>query len=488
MKKIFLLMIVVAGWQCAAQAQGSTITLTKGEEGKKVDVEDVMGAQFLGGNGARSCWLTREDDNKDRWCVYAMDRNQNVLGQLRLGLSREYKTVSMVKGNGVAHVVMVDSSARGRFTVVTFAVDMDSLALVDNRIDTLVNFALKKGDRCYVWGATSDDGERMGVLTLWQMAAKKQYVAEATMFDSEMDTLWNKEYPVGTTGGVAVTNEGELVTFGHEREGNEERLVIGVIGEKSGENYKVTLSGDRLEDMHIVNILGRKLFCAGLFSMKESDPEDDLTGGTAMMVFDLDSAKTSGFSLLPFQNEDMNILLNKKTKKVQKEREVPMVKVLASCGTGWGSVLAVGHAHTLRYMNANGSVTTSYYTQGIHLVAIDGKGEVKWVRNMRRNDMADDDAMLYVGLFAEGDTVCLVKTESPKYPGDYNIAAEAKEYEVGEKSHLVMYRVAENGDVEKTVLEPKTKHVLVGVARDDEGHILLTTTRGSKSRMVEMRF
>lgn len=468
-------------------AQG--VTLTKGEESKKVDDESVLNSWYLGRNEERVFWLTTDDDRDDAWCVLELDRNMNVANQMALPLDKDFRVVAINQNGWMANVIMVDSSKAKSALVVKFMLEMDSLALVDGKVDTLASFSLAKGDRCKVWGAVSPNGQYMGLLTLQEFTAKKQYTSKAMLFDRAMNEVWNHEYPVERTSCVAVSDIGELVTLGFGREGVEERFFVSVIGEKGGENYSMAVNCDRVNDMRIVNVLDRKVICAGIFSPTKSDPEEQLVGGTAMMVFDLDSSRVTGFTLKPFENEDVNILTNKKTKKVQRDKEVPMVVPLASTATSYGAVFAVGHRHMLRYKNANGTISTTYYCQGIQLVAIDDNAEVKWVRNLRRNDFEkENDELLYISLFAEGDAVFLVKSESPKYPADYNIAKEAKEYEMGDKGNLVMYQVAENGDVTKTVLEQKTKHMLVSSAMCDDGSVLLTTMRGKKSRLVEMGF
>lgn len=489
MKRLVLMGLMGLMVLVGKEVSGQMVTLTKGNEGKTMDDEDVKSARFLGNDGDRFCWLMKEDDRDNDWSVFALDRDLNVRGHLSLPVDKEYKVVALIKNGPLANVVMVDSSRAKRTTVVQFSIDMDSLSLVDNKIDTVKNFEMAKGDCCIVWGATSEDGEFLGLLTVYQMTSKKQYSAVAMMYDREMNELWTREFPLGTTECVAVSNEGELVTLGHEREGASEHFDVAVLNARSGDSYRMTVNSERVNDMQIVNVQNRKVYCAGVFSPKESDPEDNLVGGTAMLVFDLDSTCVTGFTLCPFQNEDVNILLNKKTKKVQKEKIVPMVTVLAGAGTADGCVLAVGHRHTLHYMNANGSVTTSYYAQGLQLVAVNEKAEVKWVRNLRRNDMVyGSDELLYVSLFTEGDSVFLMKMESPKYPTEYDIAKEAKEYELGDKGNLVLYSVTEEGEVHKTILEQKTKHMLISSARSDDGNILMLTLNGRKSRMVEMSF
>lgn len=468
---------------------GQAVTLTKGNESKDVEDEDVLNSSYLGGCGSQSYWLTKEDDRGDDWSVYSVDRNMRVKKWLRLPVDENYELVAIAQDGSVASVIMVDSSSNKRTMVIKFSVDMDSMSLVEGKIDTIGNFALDKGDRCYVWGAVSGNGDYVGLLTLQQFTKKKQYVAVATMYDRGLEEQWRKEFPVGSTSCIAVTDQGELLTLGGEREKTAERFLVSVIAAGMGESYAVTVTCDRIQDMRILNVMGRKMICAGVFSPLESDPEDHLVAGTAMMVFDLDSTNITGFTLYPFQNEDVAILQNKKTKKVMRDKVVPMVVPLASTPMPYGAVMAVGHRHLLRYKNANGTVSTTYYAQGIHLVAIDENGGVKWVRNIRRNDYEkEEDGLMYVGLFDESDTVCLLKSECPKYPSDYNIAKEAKEYEMGDKGNLVLYRVAENGDVMKTTLEQKTKHMLVSAAKCEDGKVLMMTQKGNKSRLVEMGF
>ena len=44
------------------EVSGQMVTLTKGNEGKTMDDEDVKSARFLGNDGDRFCWLMKEDD------------------------------------------------------------------------------------------------------------------------------------------------------------------------------------------------------------------------------------------------------------------------------------------------------------------------------------------------------------------------------------------------------------------------------------------
>lgn len=496
MKRLLLWMglmgLMASGQWSVASGQGGMVTLTKGEEGKNLDLESVLNGWYLGRQGDNDCWLTRSEDgpkefaDRENWHVVSLNRNLAAQGYVELLKTKDYHVLGVFMDGQMARMMLVDSNEK-RMVVVVANVDLDSLTLTGNKLDTLARFDLAKDDRCYVWSAVSPGGEYVGILSLQQFTSKKQYVAEASMYDSELNELWSKEFPVGSVSCMTVSDAGEMVTMGNEHVGNEEHFTVNVITENTGNSYGAKLNCDRVQDLQIVNTMGRRVIFAGLFSSLGSKAESRMTGGTVTMAFDLDSATVASFTLRPFQNEDVNLLLNLKTKKVQKSSDVAMVMPLASVAMPYGAVLAVGRRYVLRHTDANGTYTRSYVGQGIHLVSVDRDGNVRWVRNLRRNDMEKHNSeMLYLSLFAQGDTVCLVKSEHPKYPVEYDIAKEAKELEMGEKNNLVLYRVAENGDVSKTVLEKKTKHSLLSSAKREDGSMLLMTCNGKKTRMVQM--
>lgn len=494
MKKLLLIVATLAMWS-AAMAQGGMVTVAKGNESKNIEAEALQNSWYIGRFDERDCWLIREDDGpktfvrKDDWQVVSVDLHLRDYGRLELPQTGDCKIVASAIDGAFAHVILVDSSNARKTVVLAATVDMDSLQLVGGALDTLYQCTMEKGDHTYVWGAVSADGEYMGLLTLQQFTEKRKYEAEATMFDREMNELWRKEFPVGTTSRMAVSNDGEMLTLGYEQNGIEVKFTMNVITGETGDSYVLKMNCERVEDMQIVNIMDRKMICAGLFAPIKSDPEDNLIGGTLSMAFDIDSATITKFVLRPFQNEDVNILLNKKTKKVQRDSEVPFVTPLASVAMPYGSVMACGHRYVLRYTNANGTVSTTYFAQGIHLLAMDADGEVRWTRNLRRNDFEKkENDGLYIALFAQGDTLCLLKSEHPKEPAEYDIAKESKDLELGDdKCNLVLYRVAENGDVTKTVLEKKTKHMLVAASKREDGSVMMMTRNGKKSRLVELK-
>ena len=492
MKKVLLLVAVM---MVTVGARGQAITLTKGAEGKTVDVEMVQNGIYVCSDEGFHYWLTRTEDGpksfvrEDDWQLVKVDRDLNVAGRLELPQTNRCAVAVSMRDEGRAAIVLVDSSDRQRTVLLRAVVELDSMQLEGHKIDTLAKYEYGKKDRCLVWSATSQDGAYWGVLALVQHTAQRQYEAEAMIYSRSMEQLWRREYAVGTVEDMVVTSEGEMVTLGKEREGGEELFLFNLLTPRTSETYRVTVGCDPVQEIRIANVVDRRVVCMGTFAPWNADPDDRLTGGVMSMAFDLDSASMPHFTMRPFENEDVNILLNKKTKKVQKDREVPMVTPLAVAPTPYGAVMAFGHRYVLRSRNSNGTVTTTYYAQGIHLVAVDNGGEMMWVKNLRRNDQTDDDdAMLYMALFAHEGTVCLVKKEHKKYPSDYNIAKEAQEFEMEDKGNLVLYRVDEEGEVKKDVLEKKTKHSLLSAAKVNEGKVLLLTAHGNKTRMMEVDF
>lgn len=492
MKNLVLLgLMVVLG----SMAMGQAITVTKGAEGKNLNLEMLREGIYICSQEGMHYWLTRCEDGpesfvrSDDWQLVKVDRDLNIAGRLELPRSNRSEVVVALRDYDRISIVLVDSSDDRHMAVMKAIVQIDSMQLLGHRMDTLMSYEYGKKDRCLVWGATSPNGEYVGVLALVQYTEKKQYIARAEVYTSAMEQVWGREYAVGTMHNMVVTDRGEMVTLGEERKGGEEHFLLNVLSARAGDTYEVTVGGDPVNDIEIVNVLNRRIICLGTFAPYKSDPAERMTGGMVSMVFDIDSATLTSYTLHQFENEDVNILENKKTKKVQKEREVQMVMPLSTVATPFGGVMAVGHRHMLRYKNANGTDEINFFAQGIHLMAVDDKGEVKWIKNVRRNDMVKEaDDLMYMALFADGNTVCLAKSEHPKYPGDYNIAKEAPEYEMGDKGNLVLYRVSEEGEVKKAVLEQKTKHSLMKAAKAGDGKVLMLTANGNKTRMMEVDF
>lgn len=497
MKKLLLTIVAMAAL-VGAKAQ-KELTLI-GEESKKVEADMMMNARYLGSLEGLDIWLTKSDEgvkglaNKRDWHVVKFGDELVPMERADLPLTDRCRVLGAVgfeqNASGIhkASVLLVDSSARGKTSILRARLKTDTLSLEGGRVDTVDNYTYGRKDLCKVWCAVSPNGRYLAVLTIVQYKERKDYISVTKVFDENLDVVWAKDYGVGATEALYVDDNGTVYTMGLERTSNGVRILTNVMDQASANSYRTDKQCDPIHDLQIANVIGPKVLCSGLVTMSTADHEMDVTSGVVTMVFDRDSGSMQSFRMRFFQNEDKNILLNKNTKKVQREQDVPMIAPLGSIRMPYGTVVASGHRHHLRYVNANGTVTDTYYGRGIHLVAFDTLGNVKWVRNLRRNDKTDiGDEMLELRMFAVGEKAYVLKNEDEDDPEEYIITEEADEYEVGDKSDLVLYELSSDGEVAKTFLEKKTKHALAGMGRRPDGNWVLLSFRGSKCRMAVMK-
>lgn len=501
MRKIVVLTMAIA---LSTTVWGQlNITLKKGEESKKTDREMVANGYYLATVEGLDLWLTQSSEGAkgfeedEDWQVVGVNDNLFPLVRRELKKTNHCKVLTVTTSDKWASALLVDSSERRETAILKAIVSLDSLKLRNGAVDTVRTFKYAKKDRCHVWGAVSANGEFAATLSVVEYKERKQYIAIASMYDAELEMLWEREYAVGTVDAIYVTDDGQLLTVGLEeqKKGNsradkmtEEKIIISVIDKKGGDTYGITIQCERLKDFQIVNVVDNKMMCMGLFSPAESDEEDDLTGGVVAMSFSLDSLAMNGFTMRYFQNEDINILKNEKTKKIQKDRALPSVGPLNYVRTEDGAVVVASYKPVENNVNANGTYSGLYAIKGIHVVAFDADAKVKWVHNLRCNDVQEgSDDLLHPAVFMVDAGLCVVKSESRKEPEEYIISKDAREYEVGDKGNLVLYRFDDKGEVSKWVLEKKTKYSVGSAAVREDGTVLLMTVCDNKTRKVEMR-
>lgn len=497
MKKL-LLVIVALAMMGGARGQDSVMRL--GPESGDVDRDMLLNAHYLGPLEGLDIWLTRSDEgvkgfvNQRDWHLVKLTEELFPMERVELPHSQRCKILGAVgskrneDGIHKASVLLVDSSAWGRTSILRARLSLDTLRLEGGRLDTVDYYTYDRDDRCQVWCAVSPNEKFIGVLTIVQYMKSWEYMSVAKVFDENFNLVWKKDFAVGATNGIYLDDNGVMYTLGAERVTDGMRFVMSVMNSAGADTYGMKIHCDPVHDFRIVNVVDNHVLCAGLFTVPTAYADEDLTSGLVTMSFDVDSMQVEGFSMRYFQNEDMNIMLNKNTKKIQYDHNMSMVAWQGSLRMPYGAVVAVGHHHMLHYTNSNGTVEDSWYAQGLHLLAFDTTGIVKWARNIRRNDVTYiADGLLDLHLFAEGDKICILRNEDRKEPEEYNITKEAREYEVGDKSNLVLYTISPEGDVAKKILEKETKHVLANVGRRKDGTLLLLTVRGNKCRMVELK-
>ena len=491
MKKILTLFALAAACLCSASAQEFVYQI--GKESKHADPEMIYNGHYLGMHNGLDCWITQSEKgtnifvrNRD-WQVVHLDSNLVPVGTLELPLtSRAQHLASVMQGSRTA-ALLVDSSSDERTLILKYVVDMDSMRLVGDKFDTVNDFTYSDDDHCMVWAATSPDGNHIALVSVIEFTKTKKYTANITMFNSAFEQEWNRQYALNSTEQVYVDNTGRIVTLGVEEDGETQHFIFNILDAVESDSYDISIKCDRVLNMRILNIIGPHVVCAGLFSPVTSDPKEGLIGGVVGMAFNLDSTNVTGFSMRPFQNEDMNIFMNKKTKKIQREQTQTFIVPVDIAPTAFGGAMAAGKNYTQNRINNNGTISSAYCAIGLHIVAVDTNGNIKWVRNIRRNDFTDEEKEeLNVSLVPTEDQIFLLKTENRKYPSHYDIAKDAPELEIGDKANIVLYSISNDGDVKKTLVEHKTKHHLLAVDTRANGTMLLLTKRGSKTRMAKL--
>lgn len=483
MKRIvILLMVALLGNAMAQQA-----VLSKGMETKHVDAANISDGLYLGSYEGLDCWVFV--GKKQLKQLVMTDQNLETLNVIDLPGSNKCDVLTGSIEGKIASVLVANQSEKQRTAVLVYRLDLDSLVAV-GPADTVELFTYERKDKCMVWGATSANKRYNAFVGIVQFTEKKQYRTEIRLFDASMNPLWETEFALGSMYDLTVTDDGTVVTLGTEREGEENHFVFNIVSEHKANTYDVVIKCDPVNEPRLIGVVASQAMVMGLFTPTEqADNADSYSGGLVGMAFDINSASLSGFVMHPYQNEDINILYNKKTKKVQHEQLAEYVKVLGFTTTPYGAAIAVGRRYRSDYTEANGTIKSTYCAMGIHCMAVDTAGQLRWVRNFRRDDrQVGDDFLLRMSMLSHNDDVCLIKSEAPKAPTVYDIAKESPELKMGDKNHLMMYSINPSGDVNKMAIENKTKHSLLRSFFRSDGTLMLLTARGSKTRLAQLKF
>lgn len=488
MKKIGLLLLFM-GALCGSAFAQEGFQLTRYAESKKIDSPLLEKGIYVGQYEGLYCWIG--DGRRHRKHVVLADQNLEPLRRMELPESAvNFRVLTASIEDNHASVLMVDEPDNRHTYVYKALVDLDSMRPVEGKqpLEVVDSFTYDRKDRCMVWAATSPNGHYTALISIVEYTARKQYSARAMLMDGTLSTVWTKDYAMGSMDQLVVTDDGTLVTLGHELAYPETHIVFNVLSKARADSYDVVVTCDPLRQLRLTGVVGRHAMAVGTFTPSGKDPEGDICGGVVGLSFDIDSAVMTGFTMRPFQNEDLNILYNKKTKKVQRSQEVEMVSVIDAVSTTYGAVLAVGRNFREEEVENNGTTSNLYRRQGIHLMAVDTLGRVTWVRNLRRDDIQKKNGdLLNVSMLSRYGTTYIVKSERRDYPAEYEISKEAKEYTIGSKSNLVIYAINADGEVHKTVVEQKTPHNLLRCLLRPDDTIVALTADGSRKRLAELK-
>lgn len=485
-KNILLVAVVVLMSMVPVKAQVYNVRV--GEGCRNINPSLLSKGLYLGMYDGLFCFVGDGED--DRQAVMLLD--SNLVAQRSMLLpesSRWCDILTGVMADGRVSLMLVDSAGDGQTMLYTSVVDLATMRPVDD-LPVMVmtdSVAYGRDDHCYVWGSVSKSGQYVGRVIVVEYTSLHQYSARVTLYNNNMEVIWSKDYAVGSMEHLAVTDDGRIVSIGYENEDGETHFIFNVIGERMGDTYDVVVPGYPVRQLELAGIVGGKMMGVGLIMpVWKGSNYEDLSGGVLGLAFDYNAASLTGISMRPFGNEDLNILNNEKTKKVQRWQEVDLASVSASTTTSYGAVFAIGRNWRADIIQDNGIATRTHTRMGLNLVAIDTLGEIRWVRNLRRYDIQkDDDWMLSTGLFAMDDTITVVKVEHPRTPVIYDISRNVKPLIMGSKANTALYTIAANGDVAKALLEQRKSHGLLRSVLRSDGNILLFTYNGKEARLEE---
>lgn len=470
MKRIIFIVLTLAAFTSQAQ-----YVIDKGNESKQIDADRIAEATYVGCHNGQTFWI---EQVRHGWQLFGATHNMELTRATAVKTDAGEMLLASNHGDTVV-VLLVDRSQKKQ-TSVLMARNVPNEEWI---IDTLLLYNHERKDEVLIWAAKSPSGNYIGLCSIVEFHETHQYSAHLTLLNSVGDRQWIREFPLGTMHNLYVTDDGRMATVGTEQDGQTMHIVVNYADEQHAETNEGTVTCEPARELKIVNIIGSRMLALGTISGEGFKGADKLCGGVIALSYDLDSALIAGFSIRPFQNEDMNIFFNKATKKVTREQMSELTTPLAYTALPYGGAIALGRNYEKITLADNGTKEHSFARIGIHIVAADKDGNILWVRNLRRNDFQKrSNELLRIGMVAMGDNLCLVKSEHRKFPLIYDIAKEAKQLTMGDKNNLVLYTIAPDGEVKKDILEAKSKHSFLHFTPEYD----IITMRGNKLRDIKL--
>ena len=484
MKKIILSLFAVAAAVGVASAQPA---FSRGYENRSYTVDQFAHGTCVGDfDEYLTAWVM--EGKKQMKQVVLLDRHLESHNAVTLPGSDKMQVLAAgVVDRGRVGVLLTDHSKKNTTMVLACEVNIEGKTV--SPYDTVAKYEYDRKDICYVWGDASPDGRRMGFAAIMVQTEKKGYSTYAAMFDNHVQKLWEREFSFGTLQDVMVTDDGQMVTFGFESAGEETNFTFNVLDANQALNFETKVKCDPIKEMHLVNVIGDYAVAAGTYQPADRRNADKLTAGVVGISFRLDEAKVAGFTMRPFQNEDVDIFLNAKTKKIQKDMMCERISTLQYAPVSYGGVVALGRVQRVETTKAGASPVVQTQQVGVHMVAVDTTGHVRWARNFRCFDsQKKGDEPMMMGLLESDGKLCLLRTEHAKEPAVYDIAKPSKMFTIGSKGNMALYTVDPQGEVEKFVLEKKGKYGVLRAVQRQDGKIIVLAANGKYTRAAEMLF
>lgn len=470
MKRLTIIMMLLVTWGAGAQ-----YVIDKGTESRHIDGDHIYDATFVGIYDGLTVWV---GEARGGWQVTYADHDMEPV--FRQGLKTKANELLVATHSADTVTLMLADRSQSRRTDVLLARCVPNAAWT---IDTLLTMTYGKKDLCLLWGAVSPSGNRIGLCSIVEYIEQMQYSACIMMLHANGTLDYRHEYALGTMDNFCITDDGRAVTLGTEQDGETMHVIVNYANRHHVETTETLIDCKTLRELNIATVTEHHLIALGTMSGSGFRDAEAYYGGTMAFSYDLDGARMAGFTLRPFQNEDINILYNKPTKKIQRDLLCEHVGTIGRVALPYGAAIVMGRNFEKISQADNGIEEHSFARVGLHLEAYDTAANVVWVRNLRRNDWQEGSPnLLGVGLATIGDTLCVVKSESRKMPTAYVIGKPAKQLKMGDKNNLVLYSIAADGEVHKDILEAKSKHSLVRMTSQCD----IVTRHGSRLRHIKL--
>ena len=288
---------------------------------------------------------------------------------------------------------------------------------------------------------------------------------------------------------MMVTDDGRVLTLGQEPQGEEVAIIVNYLTEANAVSIKNFLKCDPIKQLRLAALHGDHLLAVGTYGVGGGKRTEHLTSGMLSLAFNLDSNSLTNLSVRLLNNEEINTLYNKPSKKIQRELMTENYELLDQVSTDYGCAALYGRRYRVEYTNSAGRSVYDFVCVGLECMGVDTNGRVMWVRDIRRNDVQKEEGnLLGVSLLVANGRTSVVKAEHKKMPANYDVSKPAKELQAGDKANIVLYSFDAAGEGQKLVIEKGVKQSLVRALKRHDGSLLLLSSNGSKSRAAELRF
>ena len=483
MKKTMLL-IVLAMATVATQAQPA---LGRGRETKLVDAVKLNEGQYAGQYGKLDCWVVEGKKHQQRFSMFDL----NLVEQYGVVLpkSGDSRVLAASMDATKAGVLVVDNGDKHRTVLGRYQVTLAGCSVEGTAMDTLRVLDYGKKDRCNVWGAVSPSGNYMAVVAIVEFTATSEYGTYIALFDAVGELKWSQEFALGTMSDMMVTDDGRVLTLGQEPQGEEVAIIVNYLTEANAVSIKNFLKCDPIKQLRLAALHGDHLLAVGTYGVGGGKRTEHLTSGMLSLAFNLDSNSLTNLSVRLLNNEEINTLYNKPSKKIQRELMTENYELLDQVSTDYGCAALYGRRYRVEYTNSAGRSVYDFVCVGLECMGVDTNGRVMWVRDIRRNDVQKEEGnLLGVSLLVANGRTSVVKAEHKKMPANYDVSKPAKELQAGDKANIVLYSFDAAGEGQKLVIEKGVKQSLVRALKRHDGSLLLLSSNGSKSRAAELRF